>query len=62
MAAAAGETHVLLVGDESYFGRVGFSNATGRGVTMPGPVDQRRVLAKELLAGAGPLQGIITPP
>jgi predicted N-acetyltransferase YhbS len=62
MAAAAGETHVLLVGDEPYFGRVGFSNALGKGVTMPGPVDQRRVLARELVAGAGPLEGTITPP
>ena len=61
MAAAAGETHVLLVGDEPYFGRVGFSNALGRGVIMPGPVDQRRVLARELVAGAGPLEGTVTP-
>jgi predicted N-acetyltransferase YhbS len=61
-AAAAGETHVLLVGDEAYFGRVDFTNALGRGVTMPGPVDQRRVLARELVAGAGPLSGTITPP
>jgi predicted N-acetyltransferase YhbS len=60
-AAAAGETHVLLVGDEAYFGRVGFSNSLGRRVVMPGPVDQRRVLARELLAGAGPLSGAITP-
>src|SRR5689334_2510931 len=28
-AQAAGETHVVLVGDEPYFGRVGFSNALG---------------------------------
>ena len=61
MAAAAGETHVLLVGDEPYFGREGFSNALGRGVIMPGPVDQRRVLARELAAGAGPLEGTVTP-
>lgn len=34
---------VLLVGDLSFFGRFGFEVATG--VTMPGPVDPRRVLA-----------------
>jgi len=61
MAAAAGETHVLLVGDEPYFGRVGFSNALGKGVILPWPVDQRRVLARELVAGAGPLEGAVTP-
>jgi len=61
-AAAAGETHVLLVGDEPYFGRVGFSNALGRDVEMPGPVDPRRVLVRELAAGAGPLSGTVTPP
>jgi predicted N-acetyltransferase YhbS len=60
-AAAAGETHVLLVGDEAYFGRVSFSNALGHGVVMPGPVDQHRVLARELVAGAGPLSGKIEP-
>lgn len=62
MAAEAGETHVLLVGDEPYFGRVGFSSALGHGVTMPGPVDRRRVLARELVSGAGPLSGIVTAP
>jgi len=61
MAAAAGETHVLLVGDEPYFDRVGFSNALGKGVVMPGPVDQRRVLARELVEGAGPLSGAVSP-
>src|SRR5438270_10130762 len=36
-ARAAGESHVLLVGDEPYFARVGFSTAGGRDVVMPGP-------------------------
>jgi|SRR5579871_6085850 len=60
-AAAAGETHVLLVGDEPYFSRVGFAKALGREVVMPGPVDQRRVLVRELVAGAGPLFGAVEP-
>ncbi len=56
-AEAAGETHVVLVGDEAYFGRLGFAAELGRRVIMPGPVDQRRVLVRALgrsaaLAGA----------
>lgn len=52
-AAQAAGYPVLLVGDEPYFGRFGFSSAPTRGVRLPGPVDQRRVLARgvELLAG-----------
>lgn len=56
-ARAAGETHVLLVGDEAYFGRIGFSAAPGRDVVMPGPVDQRRVLVRPLTSDAGELSG-----
>lgn len=45
-AAAQGAGYpVLLVGDEPYFGRFGFAASKARGVRMPGPVDQRRVLA-----------------
>lgn len=44
-AEAAGLAAVLLVGDEPYFGRFGFAAAPSRGVVLPGPVDQRRVLA-----------------
>lgn len=44
-AAQAAGYPVLLVGDEPYFGRFGFSAAPCKGVVMPGPVDQRRVLA-----------------
>ena len=43
-ARAAGEPAVLLVGDAPYFQRFGFSEAPG--VTLPGPVDPRRVLAR----------------
>lgn len=59
-AQAAGETHVVLVGDEPYFGRVGFSTAGGRDVAMPGPVDQRRVLVRALARDAAPLAGAVT--
>ena len=51
LAAKAGYP-VLLVGDEPYFGRFGFSAAAASGVRLPGPVDQRRVLSKgAVLAG-----------
>lgn len=43
-AEAAGEAAVVLVGDEPFFGRVGFSVA--QDVILPGPVDPRRVLAR----------------
>ena len=52
-AAGAGHRLVLLVGDEPYYARAGFSAAAARGVVMPGPVDQRRVLLRALAAGAG---------
>lgn len=60
-AAAAGETHVLLVGDEPYFSRVGFAKAAGRQVVMPGPVDQNRVLVRALTADAAELRGSVGP-
>jgi predicted N-acetyltransferase YhbS len=60
-AQAAGESHVVLVGDEPYFSRVGFATAPGRQVILPGPVDQRRVLVRALTAGAGELAGPIEP-
>ncbi len=58
-AQAAGESHVLLVGDEPYFSRVGFARAGGREVIMPGPVDQRRVLVRALQPDAGELAGVV---
>jgi len=45
-AEAAGFPIVLLVGDEPYFTRFGFSSAPTAAVKLPGPVDQRRVLAR----------------
>ncbi|ATQ41770.1 GNAT family N-acetyltransferase [Caulobacter mirabilis] len=59
-SARVGWRAVLLVGDAPYFGRVGFEAEPARGVVMPGPVDQRRVLLKPLRDGgadglAGPV-------
>jgi predicted N-acetyltransferase YhbS len=49
-AQKRGERLVVLVGDEPYFGPLGFVAAPK--VRMPGPVDQRRVLARPLTVGA----------
>jgi predicted N-acetyltransferase YhbS len=51
-AKAKGHRLVLLVGDEPYYGRVGFKRMpTGRAI-MPGPVDYDRLLIAELVARA----------
>jgi predicted N-acetyltransferase YhbS len=44
-ARDAGHAAILLVGAETLFGPFGFSTIAARRVVMPGPVDQRRVLA-----------------
>jgi predicted N-acetyltransferase YhbS len=51
-AGAAGLCAVVLVGDEAYFQRVGFSAAPAAAILLPGPVDQRRVLLRWLGNGA----------
>ena len=51
-AKAKGHRLVLLVGDEPYYGRVGFKAVPKGRVTMPGPVDYSRLLVMELVAGA----------
>lgn len=50
-ADALGLPAVLLVGDVPYFGRFGFERAVD--VTLPGPVDARRLLVR-VLKGAAP--------
>lgn len=49
-AAAAGWTRVMLVGDEPYYRRFGFSRLEG--VSMPPPTNPDRVLGHELVKGA----------
>lgn len=51
-AREAGVKLVLLVGDEPYYGRVGFKKVPPKQVEMPGPVDRDRVLIAELQPGA----------
>ena len=49
-ATAAGHDVILLVGDEPFFGPLGFSPA--RAAVLPGPVDPRRVLVRALRPSA----------
>lgn len=51
-AKARGHRLVVLVGDEAYYSRVGFKAVTKGRVTMPGPVDYKRLLVAELVDGA----------
>ena len=47
LALARGEgTFVLLVGDEAYYGPLGFARTTPGAIQFPGPVDPNRVLLR----------------
>lgn len=50
-AAARGHGAILLVGDEAYYQRFGFSAALTGALDMPGPVDRARFLGLELKPG-----------
>jgi predicted N-acetyltransferase YhbS len=59
-ARAAGRQLVLLVGDMSYYGRLGFVLVPPGQITLPGPVDPTRLLAAELQPGAlGHYRGLV---
>jgi predicted N-acetyltransferase YhbS len=51
-AKAAGHAMVVLVGDEPFYGKLGFKRIPKGQVKMPGPVDPARLLVAELKAGA----------
>jgi predicted N-acetyltransferase YhbS len=51
-ARAKGHKLVVLVGDESYYGKCGFKPVPPGRATMPGPVDPARLLVAELAPGA----------
>jgi predicted N-acetyltransferase YhbS len=55
-AKKAGHALVLLVGDEPYYGPLGFSKLPPYAVTMPGPADPQRVLVAGLVEGV--LEGL----
>ena len=59
-ARSAGISLVVLVGDEPYYGKLGFRRIPFGGITLPGPVDPGRLLAAELVPGAlGTYTGIV---
>ena len=47
-----GHRLVILVGDEAYYGRMGFQRVPDGRIDMPGPVDPERLLYCELTAAA----------
>lgn len=51
-----GWTRVVLVGDEPYYRRFGFSRDLGRALDYPPPTNPDRLLAHELVAGS--MQGV----
>lgn len=59
-ARRAGFRLVVLVGDLPYYGRFGFEALPAGAVTLPGPVDPKRLLGLELEPGAASeYQGMI---
>jgi predicted N-acetyltransferase YhbS len=51
-ARKKGHRLMVLVGDEPYYGKVGFRRIPKAQASMPGPVDPARLLIAELQAGA----------
>jgi predicted N-acetyltransferase YhbS len=51
-ARASGHRLVLLVGDEPYYGKCGFTQIPKGHAKLPGPVDPERLLICELVEGA----------
>jgi predicted N-acetyltransferase YhbS len=51
-AERRGHAAVLLVGDAPYYGRFGFSAAPTGALSLPGPYEAHRLLARELAPGA----------
>jgi predicted N-acetyltransferase YhbS len=61
-ARAAGIGLVILVGDEPYYGRLGFVRVPRGQITLPGPVDPDRLLAAELKPGSlAAAAGLVAP-
>jgi predicted N-acetyltransferase YhbS len=51
-ARTRGHRAVVLVGDQPYYARVGFTPIKPGRVRFPGPVDQARILGLALVEGA----------
>jgi predicted N-acetyltransferase YhbS len=57
-----GYAAVILVGDQDYYERFGFKQSGAGRFQLPGPVDQNRVLIRDLSAGADKLKGALAVP
>ena len=57
-----GYAAVILVGDQDYYERFGFKQSGAGRFELPGPVDQKRVLIRDLSAGAAKLKGALSVP
>ena len=51
-ARTCGHGLVVLVGDEPYYGPLGFNCVPDGRIVFPAPVDPKRILANELIEGA----------
>jgi|APSaa5957512535_1039671.scaffolds.fasta_scaffold07895_4 predicted N-acetyltransferase YhbS len=51
-ATRQGHKRVLLVGDESYYKKVGFSRDVVKDIVLKGEADQNRLLGQELIKGS----------
>lgn len=60
-ARARGQSLIVLVGDEPYYGRFGFKRTPPGQIEFPGPVNPARILAAELDDGAlARYRGLVT--
>ena len=60
-AAASGWERVVLVGDEPYYRRFGFTRAEAERLTFPPPVNPNRVLALPLIEGGmANVEGVVS--
>lgn len=55
-ARALGWERAILIGDEPYYRRFGFTRAAARALEFPKPINRKRLLAKELVDGG--MQGV----
>ncbi|WP_137043391.1 GNAT family N-acetyltransferase [Pseudolabrys sp. FHR47] len=61
-ARKLGHDAIVLVGDPEYYNRFGFSGEKTGALWMPGPFERRRLLGRELTAGAlDDARGMIAP-
>jgi predicted N-acetyltransferase YhbS len=57
-----GYAAVILIGDHDYYERFGFRQAGVGRFQLPGPVDQNRILIRDLSADAEKLKGLLAVP